>query len=55
MTPVPFAIWQNHPSDKAGDAACIVPDSVQTFDEEACFQGALGLLERDQFIREFLG
>ncbi len=55
MTPVPFAIWQNHPSASPGDAATIVPDQVQTFDEAACFDGACGLLERDEFIRFLLG
>ncbi len=55
MTPVPFAIWQNHASTLATDPADIVADDVQTFDEDACFQGALGLLEKDQFIRTFLG
>ncbi|MBQ0057074.1 MAG: cofactor-independent phosphoglycerate mutase [Bacteroidales bacterium] len=46
MTPVPFSIWQNHPALKA--------DDVQTFDENACFDGSLGLLEGDQFIKAFL-
>ncbi|MBR0037642.1 MAG: cofactor-independent phosphoglycerate mutase [Bacteroidales bacterium] len=55
MTPVPFAIWQNHPSSKASDPTPLPTDSVQTFDEEACFHGALGLLQKDQFIRTFLG
>ena len=55
MTPVPFAIWQNHPSDKANDPEMVIADKVQTFDEEACFNGKLGLLERDQFIKTFLG
>ena len=55
MTPVPFAIWQNHPSATPGDAATLVPDGVQTFDEAACFDGACGLLERDGFIRFLLG
>ena len=55
MTPVPFAIWQNHPSATPGDAAALVPDGVQTFDEAACFDGACGLLERDGFIRFLLG
>ena len=42
--PVPFAIY--YPG--------IVPDDVQTFDEEAAAEGAYGLLEGDGFIREFM-
>ncbi len=42
--PVPFLIY--HPG--------ITPDSVQTFDEIACCDGAYGLLEKDEFIRAFL-
>ncbi len=53
MTPVPFAIWQNHPSAPT-EPTTIVADGVQTFDEDACFQGSLGLLEKDQFIKYFL-
>ena len=55
MTPVPFAIWQNHPSKPEDNIRDIVADSVQTFDEDACFNGSLGLLEKDQFIKLFLG
>lgn len=55
MTPVPFAIWQNHPSKPEDNIRVIVADSVQTFDEDACFNGSLGLLEKDQFIKFFLG
>ena len=55
MTPVPFAIWQNHPSKPEDNIRDIVADSVQTFDEDACFNGSLGLLEKDQFIKFFLG
>lgn len=47
MSPVPFAIWQNH---AAADGGNIVADSVQSFDEDACFGGSLGLLEGNQFI-----
>ncbi|MBP5715604.1 MAG: phosphoglycerate mutase, partial [Bacteroidales bacterium] len=54
MTPVPFAIWQNHPSKDASDPAMIVADGVQSFDEEACFNGALGLLKNDEFIKTLL-
>ena len=55
MTPVPFAIWQNHDAKNSDcESNNIVPDSVQTFDEVACFDGNLGLLEKDQFIRKFL-
>ncbi len=42
--PVPFCIW--YPG--------IEPDSVQTFDEAACQDGAYGLLQGDQFINEFM-
>lgn len=42
--PVPFCIW--HPG--------IEPDSVQTFDEIACQQGAFGLLQGDEFIKLFM-
>jgi 2,3-bisphosphoglycerate-independent phosphoglycerate mutase len=42
--PVPFCIW--YPG--------IEPDSVQTFDEVACQNGAYGLLQGNQFINEFL-
>ncbi len=42
--PVPFAIY--YPG--------IVPDDVQTFDEEAAAYGAYGLVEGDGFIREFM-
>lgn len=52
MSPVPFAIWQN----QAANAVCpLSPDSVMSFDESACFDGSLGLLHDDQFIRTFLG
>lgn len=55
MTPVPFAMWQNHPSRISGDAKTIYPDKVKCFDEDACYAGALGLMEKDQFIKKFLG
>jgi len=42
--PVPFLIYHSG----------IMPDSVQTFDEIACCDGAYGLLEKDEFIRAFL-
>ena len=54
MTPVPFAIWQNHPSKDVSDPAMIVADGVQSFDEDACFNGALGLLKNDEFIKTLL-
>jgi 2,3-bisphosphoglycerate-independent phosphoglycerate mutase len=31
------------------------PDTVQTFDEIACQEGAYGTLEKDEFIRTLLG
>ena len=43
--PVPFLIYRPG----------IAPDGVQTFDEVACQQGAYGTLEKDEFIRTFLG
>ena len=42
--PVPFLIYHSG----------IMPDSVQTFEEIACCDGAYGLLEKDEFIRAFL-
>lgn len=42
--PIPFLIY----------APGIEPDDVQTFDEQACRNGAYGLLEKDGFIRAFM-
>ena len=42
--PVPFLIYRPG----------IEPDSVQTFDEVACQQGAYGTLEKDEFIKALL-
>lgn len=42
--PVPFLIW------KPGEA----PDGVTRFDEFAVAEGKYGVLEKDQFIKEFL-
>lgn len=42
--PVPFAIY--YPG--------IEPDDVQTFDEDACHNGAHGLIEGDEFIELFM-
>ncbi|MBO5699027.1 MAG: cofactor-independent phosphoglycerate mutase [Bacteroidaceae bacterium] len=42
--PVPFLIW--HPEIK--------PDAVETFDEVSALDGSFGLLQRDEFIREFM-
>jgi 2,3-bisphosphoglycerate-independent phosphoglycerate mutase len=42
--PVPFLIYRPG----------IEPDSVQTFDEVACRQGAYGLLEKDELIKALL-
>ena len=42
--PIPFCIY--YPG--------IEPDQVQTFDEVACQQGAYGLLEGDEFIKDFM-
>ena len=43
-TPVPFLIY------KPGEQ----PDSVTTFDEFSVSNGKYGILEKDQFIKEFL-
>lgn len=43
-TPVPFLIY--YPG--------IVPDSVQTYDEESCQQGAYGMMEKDEFMNLFM-
>ena len=42
--PVPFCIWHKG----------IEPDSVQSFDETACQEGAYGLLQGNEFIHEFM-
>ncbi len=42
--PIPFTIW--YPG--------IEPDSAQTFDEVAAKDGAYGLMEGDEFIKEFM-
>lgn len=42
--PIPFLIY--YPG--------IEPDSVQTYDEEACQKGAYGILEGEQFINTFM-
>lgn len=42
--PVPFLVY--YPG--------IEPDSVQTYDEVACCQGSYGLMERDEFMNEFM-
>jgi len=50
MTPIPFVIWQSKPSAEMN----IIPDAVQQYDEDSAFQGALGLMKEDEFIRYFL-
>ena len=42
--PVPFLIY--HPE--------IEPDAVQTFDEVACKEGIYGVMERNEFMNEFM-
>lgn len=42
--PVPFAIWHRG----------ITPDQVSTYDEQACADGAYGLLRLRQFIEKFM-
>jgi len=51
MTPVPFLIWQS----KTAEDMNIIPDKVQKYDEESAFDGSLGLLKEDEFIKFFLG
>jgi len=51
MTPVPFLIWQSKPCAEMN----ITPDAVQKYDEDSAFEGSLGLMKEDQFIRFFLG
>ena len=52
--PVPFLIWQSRPS-RNDDPTDIPTDNVTRYDEESARQGALGLLQGDEFIRLFLG
>jgi len=54
MTPVPVLIWQSKPS-LADEPQTIIPDSVDRYDEDAAFDGALGLMKEDEFIKYFLG
>ena len=42
--PVPFLMWHRG----------IEPDTVQTYDEQACREGLCGWLKEDEFIRLFL-
>lgn len=42
--PIPFLIY----------APGLTPDSVQTFDEDACQQGAYGLLQKDEFMKALM-
>ena len=42
--PIPFLIY----------APGLPPDSVQTFDEDACQQGAYGLLHKDEFMKALM-
>jgi len=42
--PVPFAIW--HPG--------IEPDSVTSYDELSCMEGAYGLLRLEQFMQTLM-
>ena len=51
MTPIPFLIWQSKPSKDLN----IIPDAVERYDEDSAFEGALGLMKEDQFIKFFLG
>lgn len=42
--PVPFIIWHRD----------IEPDTVESYSEAACQQGAFGLLQKDEFIQSFM-
>lgn len=42
--PVPFLIWHKN----------IIPDSVQSYDEFSCRNGYFGILESNEFIKEFM-
>jgi len=42
--PVPFLIWHRN----------IVPDNVQTYDEESCVSGAYGILKLDEFMHALM-
>lgn len=42
--PIPFLIY----------APGLTPDSVQTFDEDACQQGSYGLLHKDEFMKALM-
>ncbi|MDO5762120.1 MAG: phosphoglycerate mutase, partial [Bacteroidales bacterium] len=66
MEPVSIAVLPDHPTPVAHRthtnepvpfliyAPGITPDSVQTFDEDACQQGSFGLLEKDGFIKALM-
>lgn len=66
MEPVAIAVLPDHPTPVAHRthtnepipfliyAPGIEPDGVKTFDEDACKDGAYGLLEKDGFIKAFM-
>lgn len=66
MEPVAIAVLPDHPTPVAHRthtnepipfliyAPGIEPDVVKTFDEDACKDGAYGLLEKDGFIKAFM-
>ena len=66
MEPVAIAVLPDHPTPVAHRthtnepipfliyAPGIEPDGVKTFDEDACKEGAYGLLEKDGFIKAFM-
>ena len=53
-TPVAHRTHTNEPIPFCIFTPGMAPDSVQTFDEVACQQGAFGLLQGDEFIKEFM-
>lgn len=53
-TPVALRTHTNEPIPFLIYAPGIVPDSVESFDEQSCTQGAYGTLEKDGFIRALM-
>ena len=53
-TPVELRIHVNEPVPFLIYAPGLTPDSVETFDEDACLQGTFGLLHKDEFIRALM-
>ena len=53
-TPVHHRTHTNEPIPCLIYAPGLTPDSVQTFDEDACQQGAYGLLHKDEFMKALM-